>query len=196
MPQLPPLAWRQVDMNGHAAQRAELWRHVERSTGHPALVEFAARLIKIGDVPARDITGVARVVNKYTQNYIKYFRERPERWQAAQRTIKWGLGDCDDMSILQAAILRSFNIPVRLKFLRFKLKGVSKAHVYPQARVPFPGVGDPEKWVSLEAVRKTPFGYDPLWHFEDRGLRPTVEYVGDGQPTARRRLRTGRRVAA
>ena len=97
------------------------------------------------------------------------------------RTLEWGIGDCDDKSILIATILRSFRIPVRLKFVRFRHGGRRISHVYPQAYLPIdrrrPGLRD---WVALESVMSRPMGFDPEDYLRENGIEPeSVEYVGD-----------------
>ena len=110
-----------------------------------------ARIIRAADVPARDERALARAVQRYAQTEIKYFREFPERFASPLRTIEWGIGDCDDLTILILSMLRGFRIRGRAKFLRMRLPDGSRfSHVYPQAKL---GKGDRARWYSLEAVR-------------------------------------------
>ena len=103
-------------------------------------------------------------------------RERPERFAGPLRTILWGFGDCDDKSTLIASILRSFRVPVRLKFIRFTYKKngeVKKiSHVYPQFK--YKG-----KWLALESVHKWDVGVDPEDRARAKGLKPEVHTIGD-----------------
>lgn len=158
---------------------------VDKYTGHPMLVDLAAKLIKRSDVPARDERALARVVQEFSQEHIKYFREYPERFQSPMRTLQWRIGDCDDKTILVASTLRSFRIPVRLKFLRLRIpagtvlptgevisKNKRAAHVYPQALLD-------NQWESLDSVRQVPLGHDVEEFAVVRGLRPVAEYIGD-----------------
>jgi transglutaminase-like putative cysteine protease len=141
-------------------------------------------------VPARDDIALARLAQQYTQTRIKYFKEAPERWQSPLRTLVWGIGDCDDMAILIASWLRSFRIPVRLKFLRMtipagsvvrepgasmrKLDAPRKvSHVYAQALLG-------GKWTTLEAVKAYPLGFDPEVLAQQKGIAYTTETIGDG----------------
>jgi len=160
-------------------QIERLWQATVDYTGHPLLVHFLAKLIDIANVPARDPVKLARVVQLYSARKIKFFRERPERFQSAIRTVVWGIGDCDDKARFIAASLRTFRIPTRLKFLYITLPGNKLVgHVYPQAWLPFP---DPSKsqWVSLESVREYPMGYDPELAARQKGLNVRVDYLGD-----------------
>ena len=155
-----------------------LWDAVLEDTGHPLLVHFLARLIDIAKVPARDPVRLARAVQLYSARKIKFFRERPERFQSAMRTVAWGIGNCDDKARFIAAALRTFRIPTRLKFLHLTLpNGAVLGHVYPQAWLPArDGISD---WVTLESVREYPMGYDPEDKARKKGYGVKVTYIGD-----------------
>ena len=152
-----------------------MWRLVEQWTGHPTLVEVAARVLNHHNVEARDELGLARAFQHFAQHAVKYFREFPERWVSPLRTIAWRIGDCDDKSILIATLLRTFRIPVRLKFLRMQLpEGKRIAHVYPQAFIK-------GQWIALESVRPVALGFDYETTAIERGYPYKVEYVGDSE---------------
>ena len=155
-----------------------LWQAVEHDTGNPLLVHFLARLIDVARVPARDPVRLARAVQLYSARKIKFFRERPERFQSAMRTVAWGIGDCDDKARFVAASLRTFRVPVRLTFLFLSLPGNRPVgHVYPEAWIPYPG---PEsQWVPLESVREYPMGYDPTKKAQSKGFQTRVFSIGD-----------------
>jgi transglutaminase-like putative cysteine protease len=172
-----PVTWSEKNLRNASEQRKALWDFVVKWTGNPELVSFAAKLIKKLNVPERDEKALARAIQVFAQEKIKYFRERPERFVSPLRTIAWGIGDCDDKSILISTILRSFRIPVRLKFIRYDapqpdgtIKKVS--HVYPQAKLE-------NKWIALESVHKWLMGDDPENRALAKGLRPEVFYIGD-----------------
>lgn len=131
-------------------------------------------------IPERDEVRIARGVQLVAQKGIKYFREFPERWQSPARTIAWRVGDCDDKSILIATMLRSFRIPVRLKFVRFtkneivngKAVPIRVAHVYPQAYLK-------GRWTAIESVQPWPLGRDPEDVLRSRGFQVESETYGD-----------------
>jgi hypothetical protein len=177
------------NLRTHDEQRKAAWAWVVQHTGDPLLVEFCARLIKICNVNERDEVALARCVQRVAQEQVKYFKEQPERWQSPVRTLSWRIGDCDDKTFLIAAALRSFRIPVRLKFLRMTLPkgtvvreagGTTKpiaadrkvSHIYPQALLR----GKP---TSLESVKRYPLGFDPEVLAKRKGIHYTVEHIGD-----------------
>lgn len=183
------MTWTEKDLRTHKAQREAAWAWVEQHTGDPKLVEFCARLIKICKVPQRDEVALARCLQKFSQDWVKYFKEAPERWQSPVRTIAWRIGDCDDKTFLIACALRSFRVPVRLKFLRLLLpkgtmvrqpggtmerlkKDKRMSHIYPEALLR----GKP---TALESVKAYPLGFDPEVLAKRKGISYTVELIGD-----------------
>ena len=163
-------------MRGFAAQRKAVWGVVLKYTGHPLLMQWASDFLREYDVPERDPEALARAVQQYAQTHIKFFRERPERFASPLRTIEWGFGDCDDKSILIATLLRSFRVPVRLKFVRWEQKkldgGVKRiSHVYPEVQLG-------GQWHALESVHPWPLGKDPATEARRKGYAPTVEVIG------------------
>ena len=169
--------WTNRQTRSHAQQAKQLWSVVEQFSGHPLLVDFTAKLIERAKVPARDEVALARAVRRFATQRVKFFREYPERFVSPLRTIVWGIGDCDDKSILIASMLRGFRIPVRLKFLRLTLPNKTRVgHVYPQALLD-------GQWVALESVRPYPWGYDPEQRAREKGFKVETQYVGDKQDT-------------
>lgn len=169
--------WIEADPLTDEAQAQGLWKGVEADTGNPLLLHFLAKLIDTANIPARDPAKLARVIQLYSARKIKFFRERPERFQSAMRTVAWGIGDCDDKSRFIAASLRSFRVPVQLKFLRYSQKlpdgtVTRRGHVYPLAFID-------GKWVPLESVREYAFGYDPEAKAREIGFDVTVQTIGD-----------------
>lgn len=151
-----------------------MWDFVCRETGNPLLVHFLARLIRVAGVRPRDPTQLARAVQLYSARKIKFFRERPERFQAPLRTVVWGLGDCDDKAIFVACCLRTFRVPIRLKFIRIthKVTGGKLGHVYPVAHLE-------GAWRALDSVREYPLGYDPEKRAKERGYEVETQIIGD-----------------
>lgn len=168
-----PTTWTERDLTTNRQQRKALWSIVEKYTGHPQLIEFSALLIQKLGIGARDTEKLARAVQRFAQCEVKYFREYPERWQSPLRTLAWRIGDCDDLTILIASILRGFRVPVRAKFVRMKsADGRRISHVYPQAKLN-------GRWVSLESVRPVALGFDFEEVATTRGIPTKVEYIGD-----------------
>jgi transglutaminase-like putative cysteine protease len=169
----PKIGWTK-DIGSYKDQRQELWKIINDYTGNPVLVEFASKLIKLNNIPARDEKSLVRYIQLFVQQKIKFFREYPERWQSPLQTLALGIGDCDDKTILLASILRSFRIPIQLVFLRFKKPGKeSYSHVYPRAKIN-------NKWLAVETVRdEFKLGDDPEQMAKNKGFTVTSEIIGD-----------------
>jgi transglutaminase-like putative cysteine protease len=167
-----PNGWYEKDIKGPKKQRQELWKIVERYTGHPVLVTYAAKLINKYNIPQRDEKALVQMLHRFVQDYIKYFRESPERFASPIRVLHWRIGDCDCKTGLLASLIRSFRIPVRLKIIRFKLQNRRTAHIYPQAKLN-------NEWWSLETVNKWPMGVDLATLLKQKQIPFRVEYIGD-----------------
>ena len=169
----PKTAWIK-DIKSYEEQRNELWKIIQDYTGNPVLVEFAAKLIKLNNVPARDEKSLVRYIQLFAQKHIKFFREFPERWQSPLQTLALGIGDCDDKTILVASLLRTFRIPVQLVFLRFRMDGKKPySHVYPRTKIN-------NKWLAVETVRdEFKLGDDPELMARNKGFTVTTEIIGD-----------------
>lgn len=166
--------WAERNTPTFAAQNQALWRRVLDSTGDPLLLHFLSALIHERSIPPRDPDRLAREIQLYSARHIKFFRERPERFQTAARTVAWGIGDCDDKAIFVAASLRTFRVPVRLIVLRLEVEGLPMGHVYPEywsERF--------EKWIPLDSVREFPFGHNPAVVAAKRGYLEKIEKIGD-----------------
>lgn len=162
-------------ISSYGQQRKLLWAIIARSTGEPRLVDWAARLIAEHDVAGNDYAKLAATLQAWVQRNVKFFREYPERWQSPLRTLDWKIGDCDDQSILLASTLRSFRIPVRLRFVRFidPRSRSRKSHVYVQAKLN-------GQWTSVETVKQVPLGFDPETKMRELGIRVLgVDLIGD-----------------
>lgn len=169
-----PIKWQTRDVRDYKTQRKMLWDIINKYTGNPILVDFAAKIIRELNIPERDNLALARGFQQYVQHNIKFFREYPERFASPLRTIQWGIGDCDDKTILLASLLRSFRLPVRLKFIRFIHPNTKKkvSHVYPQ-------VGINGKWLTLETVQQWEIGKDGERLLHERKIPVKVEFHGD-----------------
>lgn len=116
----------------------------------------------INDGRARNPSAVA--LARWIGREIQFFRDPKgtETLQTPQKTIEFGYGDCDDMSILLAAMLMSIGIEVR-----FRIVGKDRpGHIYVEALVE-------AGWLGLDPVARA--GIDPhpstLTTFKIEGYR-------------------------
>lgn len=162
-------------MRTEPEQQRLLWRQVERSTGDPRLRGHVADLMRRYAVPARDPEALARAVLDHAQTAIKFVREYPETYASAARTLEWGIGDCDDLSILIASTLRGCRLPCRLVFTGWTRDPgpIPLRHVYPETHLPGRG------WTALEAVRRVPLGWRADEWKASQGFRTRTARFGD-----------------
>jgi len=109
-----------------------------------------------GTVPARNYPALAAALQHFVKTRIKYVPDvrGVETVQGAVYTLKYGFGDCDDQSVLLAALLESVGQPARFRAVAFKPWQYS--HVYVQVR---PGNVGP--WMGVETIRDMPYGWNP-----------------------------------
>ena len=156
-----------------------LWRPVLEETGHPDVVAALAGIV--GEMPPdaqRDPTRLTRAVQRWVQSNVRYLREYPERYQRPTRTLKWRVGDCDDMAPLVATMLRTARVPARLRFGGWGLQPGERPifrHVYAQALLP-------RGWTTAETVRAVPLGFDAVEWKRAKGLEVKHADVGDRGP--------------
>lgn len=130
----------------------EMARIASEYKTNPTIRELTIRTI--GAVPERSIYGQARAVLRFVQNRIKYLEDvyGVETLQSPIQTLRLGHGDCDDKSILFAAMMLSIG-----KAVRFVAIGRTKErfeHVFPQVKVG-------SKWLSAETIYNWPLGKTP-----------------------------------
>lgn len=156
-----------------------LWRPVLEETGHPDVVAVLAEIV--GAMPRdaqRDPAKLARAIQVWVQQNIRYVREYPERYQRPTRTLKWRIGDCDDKSPLVATLARTARIPSRLRFGGWGDRPGQRPwfrHVYAQSLLP-------RGWTTLETVRDVPMGFDAVAWKASKGLEVKTADVGDRGP--------------
>jgi len=87
-------------------------------------------------VPPKDYLGEIRTLFAWVQHHVRYTRDiyRVELLHSARRMLELRAGDCDDMTILLAAMLKAIGYPVRLVLVGFnpKRKAVFM-HIYLEA---------------------------------------------------------------
>lgn len=150
-----------------------------------ALVE-AIDLAGLDGRATRDPAQLARAVQQFVQQRVRYLREYPETYQSVARTLEWGVGDCDDMSPVVAAMARTARIPARLCIVGWDEPAggpLRPRHVYGQLLVPAEPGAEPV-WRTAETVRPVPLGWDAGEWKRSKGHRVAYSYVGDRGPLA------------
>lgn len=129
---------------------AKLVREARRDT---RIRHLAASLIQSN--AAKDYTSEVSTIFEYVRNNIRYTLDinDVETLQMPINTLEFGYGDCDDMSMLLAAMLESIGHPcVFVAIAQEELNQFD--HVYVQTRIG-------NNWVSLDATENYSMGWEP-----------------------------------
>lgn len=96
----------------------------------------------------------ANAVFMFVRDKIRYVKDirGVETVQTPVQTVKTGSGDCDDKSLLIAAMLESIGHPTRFVAVGF-IPGTF-SHVFTQTKIG-------RKWVTLETTMQYPMGKNP-----------------------------------
>jgi transglutaminase-like putative cysteine protease len=105
----------------------------------------------------KDYLGEIRALFEWVKNNVRYTRDihRVELLHTARRMLELRAGDCDDMTILLAAMLKAIGHPVRLALVGFNPQRKALfTHIYLEAFCK--GV-----WIPLDATMNKPLGWAP-----------------------------------
>jgi transglutaminase-like putative cysteine protease len=111
--------------------------------------ELALRII-----PSSQWVDQIRAIQQWVQSHIRYVRDPPDQElvQTPQKTVEYAAGDCDDQSVLTAALLTAIGHPMR--FVAFGFKGGELSHVVSQTLIG-------PQWVTVETIEPRPLGWEP-----------------------------------
>lgn len=96
----------------------------------------------------------AGAIQQWVQQNIEYRRDPPdvELVQTPQVTLQLRAGDCDDQSVLTAALLQATGHPTQ--FIAVGLDGAPLSHVLVQTLIG-------TNWVGVETIQNRPLGWMP-----------------------------------
>ena len=152
---LPPLNGQVVNIpDGLAGTEATLRvmrEMVNRCRVNPQIRQAATTVAFLQ--PEKDYAAEAEAIFNEVRDGIRYMRDvnGVETLQEPQITLASKLGDCDDQTVLLAAMLESIGIPTR--FVVAGYSGPHFEHVYLQAWL--------GQWVDMDATEPHPMGWAP-----------------------------------
>lgn len=119
-------------------------------------------LCVVAELPPKDYGAEVTALQHFVRDGIRYARDvrGVETLQTPERTLVSRAGDCDDKSMLLAAMLES--VGHKTRFEAIALEPGRFSHVFPSVRL-----GD--KWVALETIVP---GAEPGWR--PRGVVDTI----------------------
>lgn len=114
--------------------------------------QVAADLVR--SLPQYDTAGEIRTLHAFVRDGIRYTNDirTVETIQTPKATLEMGVGDCDDKSLLLAALLESVGRATR--FVAIGLNGRPLSHVLVEVR-------NGKGWMPLETIRPVAAGWYP-----------------------------------
>jgi hypothetical protein len=108
-------------------------------------------------IQPKDYLGEIAALFEWVKNNVRYTRDihRVELLHTARRMLELRAGDCDDMTILLAAMLKAIGHPVRLALVGFNPRRKTLfTHIYLE-------VFDKGVWIPLDPTVNRPMGWEP-----------------------------------
>jgi hypothetical protein len=165
-PQSPLLGYRAMLANGEAgtAQTIALMRQlIDQALTDPSFIRKASDIVSAA--PAYDSIGEAQTIYSWVKSNIRFTMDpvSKEKLYPPAELLKIRAGDCDDISMLTAALLMAVGYPARLITISADASQPQNfSHVYVEAEIP-PGSGN---WIPIDAARPdSQFGVGPpVWY--------------------------------
>ncbi len=132
-------------------------RLIEEGAKDFCVRQKAIEIFRRCGVRPKDRWGEVRALFEWVRNNIRYTRDifGVETLHTAQRMLELRAGDCDDMTILLGAMLKSTGYPVRLCLAGFERRFPHLySHIYPEVRIG-------RRWVAIDATVRHPIGWVP-----------------------------------
>lgn len=125
---------------------------VNQYKNHPLIRQKGTALVQ--SVANKDWVGEINAIFNFVRNYIRYTRdiENTETIQTPVATLKLQHGDCDDMSMLLAALLATVGINTRFVAVGFAPQCFD--HVYVEALEP-----DTGEWIACDPTEPNNLGW-------------------------------------
>lgn len=108
----------------------------------------------IAGLKQKDYLGEMKALHAFVRDKIRYVKDIDgvETVHTLEKVLEFGQGDCDDKSLLLAALLQSIGHPAR--FVAMGFRGNGFCHVYVETRIG-------NKWVGVETTEPVDFGWHP-----------------------------------
>lgn len=108
----------------------------------------------VSAVPNKAYAAEAKAIQNWVRDNIRYTRDvnGVETLQTPEATLHIGQGDCDDHSILVAALLESIGHPTRFRAVAVGVPAFN--HVFAETKIG-------PKWLTVETTEDWAMGYVP-----------------------------------
>lgn len=103
---------------------------------------------------SKDYACEVRVLHRFVRDSIRYVQDTTdvETVRSAQKTLEYAAGDCDDKSVLLAALLEAIGHPTR--FVAVGEQPGMFTHVYVETKIG-------ANWIPLETTENVAVGWQP-----------------------------------
>jgi len=155
-----------TDRTIHAMRRL-----VNEGRTDPTIIFLGQQLARKYD--RKDYASQARAIHKYVQSNIHYVKDprATEMLRSPFWTLYYKAGDCDDQSVLVAALAEAIGFKTRFKTIKADPSYPQEfSHVYSQIQLPNTG-----EWVTSDTIVP---GVDIGWEAEDMFGSRTWEGLG------------------
>ena len=138
--------------DGIAASLRVMSQLVREYKKNPRIRDLAAQLVS--DLPQKNFPGEAARLHQYVRDEVRYLLDvrDVETIQTPTLTLDLGAGDCDDKSLLLAALLESIGHHTRFLAVGFTPGEID--HVLVETKI-----GD--QFVAAETTEQVPLGWRP-----------------------------------
>lgn len=135
---------------------------IKKGRQNPKIREYTVKLLarKCGKewcVPEKDWRSEVEVIFNHVREKVRYTKDVADldTFQAPNRTLEWGGGDCDCYTILLGSMLQSVGYPVIVRIIQTK-NADSWSHIFLFVGLPPQA---PSKWLPLDASVSKPAGW-------------------------------------
>ena len=136
---------------------AHVGRLIRNGAGDFYVRQKAIDILMERGVPAKDYLGEIDALFRWVQRHVRYTKDpfRIEVLHSARRMLELKAGDCDDMTIVLGALIKSVGHPVRIVLTGpDPLRPDLFSHIYLEAR-------HHDQWIPLDATMPYGMGWSP-----------------------------------
>lgn len=158
-PQAPRVDRRRIasGFDGAMTTVAHIGRLIRAGAGDFYVRQKAIDILLECGVPAKDYLGEIDALFRWVQRHVRYTKDpfRIEVLHSARRMLELKAGDCDDMTIVLGALIKSVGHPVRVVLTGpDPLRPDLFSHIYLEAR-------HHDQWIPLDATMPYGMGWSP-----------------------------------
>ena len=144
-------------LEGTRTTAAHVGRLIRDGAGDFYVRQKAIDILLARGVPAKDYLGEIDALFRWVQRHVRYTKDpfRIEVLHSARRMLELRAGDCDDMTIVLGALIKSVGHPVRIVLTGpDPLRPDLFSHIYLEAR-------HHDQWIPLDATMPYGMGWSP-----------------------------------